>query len=426
MKFAIKGGRRLSGHVTISGAKNAVGPLVAASLLIKGPVKFKNVPRLSDLQQLLDIIAGMGAKVEWTGEHELTIDTKTINPAKLDKVAMKRMRFSILLLGPMLARFKSVAVSEPGGCTIGNRPIDTHLFALTALDATIEPDKDGDEYVMKTKGLKGAYIILPEFSVTATENLIMAASLAKGTTSIRLAAAEPHVQDLCRFLVACGAKIKGIGSHELEIRGVGSLKAPRQAWHVVPDMLEVGTFAVAAALTKGDITMSPVVPEQLDAIRSVLSRIGVKHELIGKNKFRVQGVGRMEAVPKIQAIIYPGFPTDLQAIFGLLATQCQGTTMVQDPLFESRMGYVSELIKMGANAIVADPHRVIITGPTPLKGTEIRSLDLRAGATMVLAGMLASGETIIHNAELVYRGYEKLDERLRELGADIEVIHDEA
>ena len=255
MKFAIKGGRRLSGHVSISGAKNAIGPLVAASLLIKGPVKFKNVPRLSDLQQLLDIIAGMGAKVEWTGEHELTIDTKTINPAKLDKVAMKRMRLSILLLGPMLARFKSVAVSEPGGCTIGNRPIDTHLFALTALDATIEPDKDGDEYVMKTKGLKGAYIILPEFSVTATENLIMAASLAKGATSIRLAAAEPHVQDLCRFLVACGAKIKGIGSHELEIKGVGSLKAPRQAWHVVPDMLEVGTFAVAAALTKGDITM---------------------------------------------------------------------------------------------------------------------------------------------------------------------------
>ena len=425
MKFAIKGGRRLSGHVSISGAKNAIGPLVAASLLIKGPVKFKNVPRLSDLQQLLDIIAGMGAKVEWTGEHELTIDTKTINPAKLDKVAMKRMRFSILLLGPMLARFKSVAVSEPGGCTIGNRPIDTHLFALTSLDATIEPDKDGDEYVMKTKGLKGAYIILPEFSVTATENLIMAASLAKGTTSIRLAAAEPHVQDLCRFLVACGAKIKGIGSHELEIKGVGSLKAPRQAWHVVPDMLEVGTFAVAAALTKGDITMSPVVPDQLDAIRSMLSKIGVKHELIGKNKFRVQGVGRMESF-KLQAMIYPGFPTDLQAIFGLLATQCHGTTMIHDPLFESRMGYVSELIKMGANAVVADPHRVIITGPSPLKGTEIRSLDLRAGATMVLAGMLASGETIIHNAELVYRGYEKLDERLRELGADIEVIHDES
>lgn len=226
-------------------------------------------------------------------------------------------------------------------------------------------------------------------------------------------------------MVACGAKIKGIGSHELEVKGVGSLKAPRKAWSVVPDMLEVGTFAVAAALTKGDITMSPVVPEQLDAIRSLLTRIGVKHELIGKNKFRVQGVGRMEAVPKIQALIYPGFPTDLQAIFGLLATQCQGTTMVQDPLFESRMGYVSELIKMGANAIVADPHRVIITGPTPLKGTEIRSLDLRAGATMVLAGMLADGETIIHNAELVYRGYEKLDERLRSLGADIEVIHDE-
>ncbi|MFO0764453.1 MAG: UDP-N-acetylglucosamine 1-carboxyvinyltransferase [Patescibacteria group bacterium] len=424
MKFAIKGGRRLSGHVSISGAKNAIGPLVAASLLIKGPVRFKNVPRLSDLQQLLDIIAGMGAKVEWTGEHELSIDTKNINPAKLDKKAMKRMRFSILLLGPMLARFKSVAVSEPGGCSIGNRPIDTHLFALTSLGAEIKPAKDGDEYVMQTKGLKGAYIILPEFSVTATENLIMAASMAKGTTSIRLAAAEPHVQDLCRFLVACGAKIKGIGSHELEVTGVASLTAPKKAWFVVPDMLEVGTFAVAAALTKGDITMSPVVPEQLDAIRSMLTKIGVKHALVGKDAFRVQGVGRMESF-KLQAMIYPGFPTDLQAIFGLLATQCHGTTMIHDPLFESRMGYVSELIKMGANAVVADPHRVIITGPTPLKGTEIRSLDLRAGATMVLAGMLADGETIIHSAELVYRGYENLDGRLRELGADIEVIHDE-
>lgn len=425
MKFAIKGGRRLSGHVSISGAKNAIGPLVAASLLVKGPVRFKNVPRLSDLQQLLDIIAGMGGKVEWTGGNTLTIDTKTINPAKLDKKAMKRMRFSILLLGPMLARFKAVAVSEPGGCSIGNRPIDTHLFALTSLGAEIKPAKDGDEYVMQTKGLKGSYIILPEFSVTATENLIMAASMAKGTTSIRLAAAEPHVQDLCRFLVACGAKIKGIGSHELEVTGVASLKAPKQAWHVVPDMLEVGTFAVAAALTKGDITMSKVVPEQLDAIRSMLTKIGIKHELIGKDKFRVQGVGRMESF-KLQAMIYPGFPTDLQAIFGLLATQCHGTSMIHDPLFESRMGYVSELIKMGANAVVADPHRVIITGPSPLKGTEIRSLDLRAGATMVLAGLLAEGETLIHNAELVYRGYENLDGRLRELGADIEVIHDEA
>jgi len=252
--------------------------------------------------------------------------------------------------------------------------------------------------------------------VTATENLIMAAVTAQGKTSIRLAAAEPHVQDLCSFLVAAGAKIKGIGTHDLEITGVAKLKAPKP-WTVVPDMLEIGTFAVAAALTRGDIDMWPVKPENLDAIRSALSRVGVRHELDGKH-LRVRGVGRMEAF-RLQTMIYPGFPTDLQAPFGLLATQCHGTSLIHDPLFEGRMGYINELIKMGANAIIADPHRAIVTGPTPLRGTEIRSLDLRAGATMVLAGLAAEGETIIHDAEMVYRGYEKLDERLRTLGAEI-------
>lgn len=421
MKMYIKGGRRLVGRIHILGAKNAIGPLVAASVLIKGKSRFQNVPRLSDLLQLLEIIKDMGAVIDWVGEHELEIDTTHIDPAKLDKKKMKRMRFSILLLGPMLARFKKITVNEPGGCSIGNRPIDTHLFALSSLGAKIETDDDGLLY-MQADELKGAYIALPEFSVTATENLIMAAVLANGHTSIRLAAAEPHVQDLCRFLVDCGAKIQGIGTHDLEIDGVESLQAPVAPWSVVPDMLEIGTFAVAAALTKGDIEMSPIVPEHLDAIRNALSRVGVRYA-IKKDTLRVQGVGRMDAF-KLQTMIYPGFPTDLQAIFGLLATQCHGTTLLHDPMFESRMGYINELIKMGANAIIADPHRAIVTGPTPLRGTEIRSLDLRAGATMVLAGLAAQGDTVIHDAEMVYRGYENLDGRLRELGADIECIKD--
>jgi UDP-N-acetylglucosamine 1-carboxyvinyltransferase len=422
MKMHIQGGRRLVGRIHILGAKNAIGPLAAASLLLKGKVRFKNVPKLTDLLQLLEIIRDMGAKVDWTGEHELTIDTTNIDPAKLDKKKMKRMRFSILLLGPMLARFKKITVNEPGGCSIGNRPIDTHLFALSSLGAKIETDDADGMLYMQAKELRGAYIALPEFSVTATENLIMAAVMAEGHTSIRLAASEPHVQDLCRFLVKCGAKIKGIGSHDIEIDGVKSLKAPTTAWPVVPDMLEIGTFAVAAALTKGDIEMSPVVPEHLDAIRNALSRVGVRHDIDG-DTFRVQGVGRMDSF-KLQTMIYPGFPTDLQAIFGLLATQCHGTTLLHDPMFESRMGYINELTKMGANAIIADPHRAIVTGPTPLRGTEIRSLDLRAGATMVLAGLAAQGETIIHDAEMVYRGYEDLDGRLRELGADITRINE--
>ncbi|MCC6563829.1 UDP-N-acetylglucosamine 1-carboxyvinyltransferase [Candidatus Uhrbacteria bacterium] len=423
MKMRIRGGKHLRGRVPIFGAKNASGPLIAASLLLKGPVRFKNVPRLTDLLGLLEIMQGMGVNVEWEGDHELMIDASELDASKLDKKKMKRMRFSILLLGPMLARAKKVSVGEPGGCSIGNRPIDAHLFALGKLGAEIETDDDGT-LAMRAKELKGAYVILPEFSVTATENLLMAAVTASGHTSIRMAAAEPHVQDLCRFLNACGAKIKGIGSHELEIDGVKELKAPKKAWTVIPDMLEVGTFAVAAAITRGDIEMAPVDLSHLDAVLSLLSRIGVKHEVLKDGALRVQGVSRMQAVSKIQALIYPGFPTDLQALFGLLATQCHGTTLIQDPLFEGRMGYVNELLKMGANAVIADPHRVVITGPTPLRGTEIRSLDLRAGATMVLAGLIAEGETIIHDAEMVYRGYEDLDGRLRALGAEIEQMHE--
>lgn len=423
MKMVIQGGRHLSGRARILGAKNASGPLIAAALLLKGPVRFKNVPRLTDLIGLLEILQGMGVKVDWTGEHELMLDATDLDPSKLDKKKMKRMRFSILLLGPMLARVRKVTVGEPGGCSIGNRPIDTHLFALGALGAQIETEADGT-LMMSAKQLKGNYIILPEASVTATENLVMAASMAEGHTSIRLAAAEPHVADLCRFLNACGAKIKGIGTHELEIDGVKVLKPPKKAWTVIPDMLEIGTFAVAAAITRGDIEMAPVEITHLDAIRSVLSRIGVRHEITKNGSFRVRGGSKMQAIPKLQANVYPLFPSDLQALFGLLATQCHGTTLIQDVIFEGRMGYVNELIKMGANAVIADPHRVVITGPTILRGTEIRSLDLRAGATMVLAGLAAEGETIIHDAEMVYRGYEDLDKRLVELGAEITTLHD--
>lgn len=416
MRMIIKGGRHLNGRIHILGAKNVIAPLVAATLIVKGSVRFKNVPRLTDLMILLEIIQGMGGRVDWIGPNELQIDTKNIDPAKLDRKKMKRMRFSILLLGPMLARFKNIAVPEPGGCSIGNRPIDTHIMALSGLGAVVATDAEGC-LTMAAKELRGAYIILPEFSVTATENLIMAAVLAKGHTSIRLAAAEPHVQELCKFLNASGAKIKGVGTHELEITGVKNLAAPKRSWNVAPDMLEVGTFAVAAALTRGDIDMSPIDPSHLDAILSVLTRIGIRHKITGKS-IRVQGGGRMNAF-KLQSLIYPGFSTDLQAPFGLLATQCHGTSLIHDPMFEGRLGYINELVKMGANAVIADPHRVIITGPTPLRGTEIRSLDLRAGATMVLAGLVAEGETIIHDAEMVYRGYEALDDRLRSLGADI-------
>ncbi len=421
MKMLIQGGERLHGSLSVLGAKNASGPLIAASLLVKGDMHFTNVPRLTDLEQLLEILRTMGAEVEWTGEHALRLNTKNVDPKTLDQKQMKRMRFSILLLGPMLARFQRIMVPEPGGCSIGNRPIDAHLEGLIALGATIERDEHGTMY-METAGLKGGYIVLPEFSVTATENVLMAAVLATGKTFIHMAAAEPHVQDLCYFLEACGAKIKGIGTHSLEVTGVNVLSAPKKPWKVVPDMIEVGTFAIAAALTKGEVEIKGVVPEHLDAICTVLRRAGIRYEL-SKTSLFIQKTPRYEAF-KLQTMIYPGFPTDLQAVFGLLATQAQGTSFIHDPLFEARMGYISELTKMGANAVIADPHRAFITGPTPLRGTEIRSLDLRAGATMVLAGLIAEGETLIHDAEMVYRGYERLDERLVSLGANIRCIQE--
>ena len=415
MRMIIQGGNKLTGTVQVSGSKNAAGPLIAASLLLRAPVRFTNVPRLTDVQKLLDILESMGASVTWEGEHEVMIDASVLDPATIDQKKMKSMRFSILLLGPMLARFREVEVSEPGGCSIGNRPIDTHISVLEQLGAVTESSEDGAVH-LRARVLQAHQPVLAEFSVTATENLVMAAVTAFGHTSVRLAAAEPHVQDLCHFLNACGARIVGIGTHELEIDGVEEL-IPPASWRVITDANEAATFAVAAAITHGDVLIRGAYPNDMDATLLLLRRAGVVYEA-GEDWLHVTPSRKLKAF-KLQAMIYPGFPTDNQAVFGLLATQCPGTTLIHDPLFESRLGYLQELAKMGANVIIADPHRAVVNGPTPLHGTTLRSLDLRAGATMVLAGLIAEGETIIQDAEVVYRGYERLDERLRALGADI-------
>lgn len=420
MRLKIFGGGRLNGEVTVSGSKNAAGPLIAASILFHEPVRLTNVPRLTDVQKLLEILESMGARVRWLDEHTLEIDPSNLNPDQIDQKKMKSMRYSILLLGPMLARFLRVAVPEPGGCSIGNRPIDTHIFALEQLGATTMSDNNGLLH-MSAKQLRGAYVVLPEFSVTATENLVMTAVLTPGHTSIRLAAAEPHVQDLCAFLNASGARISGIGSHDLEIDGVEGLVPPRE-WRVIADANEAATFAIAAVVTHSTLTIAGVDPHHMEATTSLLRKAGAAVEE-GADWLRVGYVGHLQAF-RLQALPYPGFPTDNQAPFGLLATQCHGTTLLQDPLFESRLGYLNELAKMGANVVIADPHRAMVTGPTALRGSEIRSLDLRAGVTMVLAGLVAEGETIIHDAEIVYRGYERLDERLKAIGAQLEWLED--
>lgn len=415
-KFVIEGGCSLRGKIRTSGMKNAATPVIAATLLTDEECVIGNMPKISDVMKMLEILKSLGAQVEWTGDHEVTICTKNADIKSLDEKAVKSMRSSILFLGPLLARFKRVSIPEPGGCIIGNRPPDTHFYVLEKLGAKI--NRENGYYRLEADDLTPSLVILPEFSVTATENLIMAASLVKGKTEVRLAAAEPHVQDLIDFLNKMGAKIYGGGTHNLIIEGVQKLHGARHI--LIPDQIEIGTFAVAAAVTRGEVMIENVILEHLDIILLKLKEAGVNFE-IGSNFLKIKPSPSLRAF-RLQTLPFPGFPTDLQAPFGVLATQCHGTTLIQDPMFEGRMGYVGELVKMGANAIVADPHRVIISGPTPLYGQEIKSFDLRAGATLIIAGLIASGETVINEAEIVDRGYESIENRLSSLGAKIKRV----
>lgn len=410
----IKGGKKLRGIIEVSGMKNAATPIIASTLLTDDECILENVPRLTDVMRLLQILQSLGARVVWKDDHTVSICAKGVSLKTLDQKLVKAMRSSVLLLGPMLVRFKEIELPEPGGCIIGNRPLGTHFYALEKLGAKVEVKSDS--YCLSAPELSGAVIILPEFSVTATENALLASSLAKGETIIKLAAIEPHVMDLIAFLNKMGADIKEIGTHTLRIKGQKRLFGARHK--IIPDQIEVGTFAVAAAVTHGEVEIKNIVPDHLDIILLTLQKIGVKFEL-DKKSLLIKPSTNLQAF-KLQAMPYPGFPTDLQAPFGVLATQCRGTSLIHDPLYEGRLGYINELQKMGANAVICDPHRVLVTGPTPLYGQEIKSLDLRAGATMVIAGLVAEGETSLSGAEILDRGYESLDERLRGLGAEIE------
>jgi len=412
-KFIINGKHKISGEIEVSGMKNATTPILASTLLTKETCIIKNVPNISDVRAIIEIMRNLGSNIEYLDEHTLKISNSDINPMQLDEKAVRRMRSSVLFMGPLLARFHEIDLPEPGGCIIGNRSLDSHISGFQQLGASIE--KGNRSYKLKVQKLIGNKIVLPEFSVTATENLVMAAVLAEGTTTIKLAACEPHVQDLCNFLNKIGADITGIGTHEISIKGVEELKGGEHT--IIPDQIEIGTFIVLAAATHGQLKINNIVPDHLDIILLKLKEIGVEIE-VGSNFLLVLPTSNLKSF-KLQTLPYPGFPTDLQSVFGVLATQCQGTTLIQDPMFEGRMGYLNELIKMGANAIVADPHRAIISGPTPLYGTEVKSLDLRAGAALIIAALLAEGQSTINDAEIIDRGYEKIEERLIKIGADI-------
>lgn len=415
-KFIIKGGKKLKGKIRVSGMKNAATPILASTLLTREECVLENIPRITDVFRMLQILQSLGVKVNWIGKHTVSICARDVSLKKLDKKAVKTMRSSVLLMGPMLARFNEVELPEPGGCIIGNRPLGAHFYALESLGAKIQRKKDSCR--LSASIIKGANIILPEFSVTATENALMASTLAQGETIIKLAAMEPHVQDLVSFLNKMGARISETGTHTLKIRGVKKLRGAKHK--IIPDQIEAGTFAVAAAATRGEVEIQDIIPEHLERVLVALKDAGVNFKL-NKNSLLIKTSKFLKSF-KIQTLPYPGFPTDLQAPFGVLATQCKGTSLIHDPMYEGRMGYVKELQKMGANATICDPHRVLITGPVPLFGREIESLDLRAGATMVIAGLVAKGETIINNAEILDRGYENLDERLLNLGADIKRV----
>ena len=417
-KFIINGGRPLEGKIDVMGSKNAATPILSACLLTKEECIIDNIPLITDVLKMIEILESMGVETEWVGKRQLKIRAgDNVDPEKMDFAMVGKMRSSILLIGSLLARFKKFKIKHPGGCIIGARPIGIHFDALEALGAKITQDENF--YYFEADRLIGKTIVLKEFSVTATENLMMAATLAEGTTTIKIAAIEPHIQDLARFLIKMGAKIKGLGIHTIQIVGTENLLSLHGARHkIIPDPIEAGTFAIAAAATKGSVEINNVNLHELDLVLEKLKEIGVNFE-IKNNKLMIKPSNKFNAVNKIETRTYPGIPTDLQAPLAVLATQAEGTTLVHDTMYEGRFAYINELNKMGANAIICDPHRALITGPTPLYGQNITSFDLRAGATLIIAALLAKGQSVIEKVDQIDRGYERIEERLKELGADI-------
>ncbi|TSC95430.1 MAG: UDP-N-acetylglucosamine 1-carboxyvinyltransferase [Parcubacteria group bacterium Athens1014_10] len=416
-KLIIKGGNPLKGVVKIGGMKNAATPIIAATLLTGEECVIKNAPKILDVDKMISLIRSLGGQAKWIENNTLKICNKDLNFHTLDKKIIQSMRSSVLLLSPLLHRFKNIEIPEPGGCIIGKRPLDTHIYIFKEFG--VEIARQNKVICLNSKKeIKGVDIILPEFSVTATENAIMLGVLAKGKTIVKLAALEPNVQDLCCFLKKMGAKIKGIGTYTLVIEGVKNLKGASH--NLIPDQIEAGTFAVAAVVTKGNVKIENIIPSHLEIILLKLKQIGANFKL-GSNNLEIYPSNNLKSF-NLQTLPYPGFPTDLQAPFSFLATQCEGDSLIHETLYENRFNHIQELVKMGAKAKILDSHQVLISGPASLRGREIKSFDLRAGATLIIAGLIAQGETVINEAEIVDRGYERIEERLGDLGAEIKRV----
>jgi UDP-N-acetylglucosamine 1-carboxyvinyltransferase len=421
-KFIVQGGTPLKGRIRPAGNKNAALPMLAATLLTDQDVFLENVPRIKDVLTLIELLGDLGAETEWTGANEVRVRATRIGDRQLDAEQAARIRASILLAGPMLARAGGMQLPPPGGDVIGRRRVDTHFLALRRLGAEVV--EEAGFYGLRTTGLRGADMFLDEPSVTATENAVMAASLAHGTTRIRNAAAEPHVQDLCHMLVGMGCRIEGIGTGTLVIQGAERLGGGR--FRVTSDHIEVGSFIGLAAVTRGELTIEDAAPQHLDSTLIGFARLGVKVEVRGKDLF-VPGGQEPEIqmdmgghVPKVDDGPWPAFPADLTSIALVTATQCRGTILVHEKMFESRMFFADKLVSMGARLVLCDPHRVVVFGPSRLQGGMVESPDIRAGMALLIAALGAEGRSEIYNIRQIERGYERIDERLRALGAGIE------
>jgi UDP-N-acetylglucosamine 1-carboxyvinyltransferase len=420
IQYVVEGGHRLSGTIEPAGNKNAALPIIAAALLTEHPVTLQNVPRIRDTETLVELIRSVGASAEWRARNTLAIHARSIRAADLDPVLCARIRASILLAGPLLARCGEVMLPPPGGDVIGRRRLDTHFLAFEQLGASVTAS---ELLEFRAKRLKGADVFLDEPSVTATENALMAAVAAHGTTYLRNVASEPHVQELAHFLVALGARIEGIGTNTMIVHGPATLRGA--TWSIGPDHIEVGSLIGLAAVTRSPLRIARAGVEHLRSIRMGFERLGVVCEVDGDDlivpdhqtlKIHDDIGGH---VPKLEDQPWPAFPADLMSIAIVTATQCDGVILMFEKMFESRMFFVDKLIAMGARIVLCDPHRAIVAGPSRLRGALMSSPDIRAGMAMMLAAVCAKGTSTINNADQIERGYERIDERLNALGARI-------
>ncbi len=421
-KFVIEGGQPLSGTLVPAGNKNAALPALAATLLTEEEVVLRNIPRIRDVEAMIDLLRALGVTAEWREDNTVALCAANVTHTELDSSLSERIRASFLLAGPLLARFGNACMPPPGGDVIGRRRLDPHLDAFRALGAHVKSGRSYD--ISAPDGLKACDFFMDEPSVMATENALMAAALTPGSTVIHNAASEPHVQDLARLLLAMGARIEGIGSNVVVVHGSQELGGAD--YTIGPDYIEIGSFVALAACTGGELRVEGVVPEDLRMTRLAFARLGCDMELDG-NDLTIPSGQRLQVrddegdhVSKIEDGPWPAFPADLTSIALAMATQAEGMVLIHEKMFENRLFFVDKLVSMGARVIVCDPHRVVVSGPSRLHGERMESPDIRAGMAMLIAALCAEGRSEIGNIRQIDRGYERIDERLRSLGARIE------